>query len=47
MSDKERTLSSRIGALRNRLRDLLMVKHASLFFSGNAAFSCVARILSA
>ncbi|GAA5826106.1 hypothetical protein JCM3770_003829 [Rhodotorula araucariae] len=39
LSDKERTLSSRIGALRNRLRDLLVVKHAAMFFSGNAAFS--------
>ncbi|BGP51473.1 hypothetical protein JCM10450v2_007415 [Rhodotorula kratochvilovae] len=39
MSEKERTLSSRIGTLRNRLRDLLFVKHAAMFFSGNAAFS--------
>ncbi|GAA5891640.1 hypothetical protein JCM8208_007354 [Rhodotorula glutinis] len=39
MNDKERTLSSRIGALRNRLRDLLFVKHLALFISGNAAFS--------
>ncbi|GAA5838983.1 hypothetical protein JCM9279_002557 [Rhodotorula babjevae] len=39
MNDKERTLSSRIGALRNRLRDLLFVKHLALFISGNASFS--------
>ena len=39
MNDKERTLSSRIGSLRNRLRDLLFVKHLALFISGNASFS--------
>ncbi|KPV71995.1 uncharacterized protein RHOBADRAFT_56135 [Rhodotorula graminis WP1] len=39
LNDKERTLSSRIGALRNRLRDLLFVKHLALFISGNASFS--------
>ncbi|BGP35067.1 hypothetical protein JCM10296v2_006897 [Rhodotorula toruloides] len=39
MSDRERAASTRIGALRNRLRDLLFVKHAALFFTGHAYFN--------
>ncbi len=38
MSETERNLSTRVSALRNRLRDLLFVKHSSLFFSGHACF---------
>ncbi|GAA5866067.1 hypothetical protein JCM3774_000014 [Rhodotorula dairenensis] len=39
MTETERGLSSRVSALRNRLRDLLFVKHSSLFFSGHACFN--------
>ncbi|BGP27363.1 proteophosphoglycan 5 [Rhodotorula toruloides] len=39
MSDRERAASTTIGALRNRLRDLLFVKHAALFFTGHAYFN--------
>ncbi|GAA5992971.1 hypothetical protein JCM10908_000775 [Rhodotorula pacifica] len=39
MTETERSLSTRVSALRNRLRDLLFVKHSSLFFSGHACFN--------
>lgn len=41
MTETERAVSARVSALRNRLRDLLFVKHSSLFFSGHACFKCV------
>ncbi|KAI5481086.1 SNF4 family helicase/atpase [Pseudohyphozyma bogoriensis] len=39
LSEKERSLASRLGALRNRLRETLLVQHASLFFTGSAYFN--------
>ncbi|GAA5899656.1 hypothetical protein JCM6882_001177 [Rhodosporidiobolus microsporus] len=39
LTEKERAVNRTLGALRNRLRDLLLVKHSALFFSGHANFN--------
>ncbi|BGP19791.1 hypothetical protein JCM10213_003100 [Rhodosporidiobolus nylandii] len=39
MSEKDRAVARALGALRNRLRDLLFVKHSALFFSGHANYN--------
>ncbi|GAA5843078.1 hypothetical protein JCM11251_002725 [Rhodosporidiobolus azoricus] len=39
LTEKERAVARTLGALRNRLRDLLLVKHGALFFSGHANFN--------
>ncbi|GAA6044440.1 hypothetical protein JCM8097_006647 [Rhodosporidiobolus ruineniae] len=39
MTEKERAVARTLGALRNRLRDLLLVKHSALFFTGHANFN--------
>ncbi|GAA6022305.1 hypothetical protein JCM10207_003278 [Rhodosporidiobolus poonsookiae] len=39
LTDKERALACSLGALKNRLRDLLLVKHSALFFQGHANYN--------
>ncbi|GAA5983366.1 hypothetical protein JCM11641_006047 [Rhodosporidiobolus odoratus] len=39
LSEKDRAVARMLGSLRNRLRDLLLVKHSALFFSGHANFN--------
>jgi hypothetical protein len=39
LSDRERATARSLSGLRNRLRDLLFVKHSALFFSGHAYFN--------
>ncbi|GAA6018304.1 hypothetical protein JCM10207_000797 [Rhodosporidiobolus poonsookiae] len=39
LTDKERALARSLGALKNRLRDLLLVKHSALFFQGHANYN--------
>ncbi|GAA6018689.1 hypothetical protein JCM11491_001262 [Sporobolomyces phaffii] len=39
LSDRERAFARSLSSLRNRLRDLLFVKHSALFFSGHAYFN--------
>ncbi|GAA5863433.1 hypothetical protein JCM8547_006979 [Rhodosporidiobolus lusitaniae] len=39
LSDKERAMHRQVGALRNRLRDLLFVKHSVYFLSGHANYN--------
>ncbi|KAK4051523.1 hypothetical protein OIO90_004737 [Microbotryomycetes sp. JL221] len=39
LSDKERTIARKLGAMSNRLRDFLSIEHNALFFSGNAYFN--------
>lgn len=41
LSEKERTIAARLSALRNRLREVLLVQHAALFYSGATYFKCV------
>ncbi|KAM0747530.1 hypothetical protein T439DRAFT_328769 [Meredithblackwellia eburnea MCA 4105] len=38
-SEKERSIASRISALRNRLREILLVQHSALFFAGATYFN--------
>ncbi|GAA5992964.1 hypothetical protein JCM5350_003062 [Sporobolomyces pararoseus] len=39
LSDREKAFARSLSGLRNRLRDLLFVKHSALFFSGHAFFN--------
>lgn len=39
LSAQERAFARSLSSLRNRLRDLLFVKHSALFFTGHAHFN--------